>query len=235
MARRCSRPYKRLLKLREGNIAEGKIPALQIERIRFEELAQDFLDDYIINGRNSLKRAERSVKQLRRHFGGLRVIDITTPGIQRFILDRQQAGLENGSINRELSALKRMLNLGIRQTPPKVVNLPYVPKLRENNVRKGYFEHHEFIRLFHALPDYLRPVLVIGYFTGMRLGEILSLRWEQVDLAERMISLEAGTTKNNEARVIFMPESLFFILWERRRLRDAEFPECPDVCFRNGL
>ena len=172
---------------------------------------------------------------MRKHLGGLRIVEISTGRIQRYILERQRDGLEKRNINRELAALKRMFNLGFRQTPPKVVNLPGpVPMLRENNIRKGYFEHHEFIRLFRRSPRLSPTVLAIGYCTGMRLGEIMSLRWNRSTWRNEGSHSTPGPRKMTSPRVIFMPESLFVILWERKRLRDAEFPECPDVCFRNG-
>jgi hypothetical protein len=66
-----------------------------------------------------------------------------------------EEGASNSTINSELAALKRMLNLGARSTPPKVDRVPYIPMLRENNVRKGFLEHAEFITLRNALPSYL--------------------------------------------------------------------------------
>ena len=42
-----------------------------------------------------------------------------------------------------MAALKRMFNLGIQAE--KIYRKPYVPMLAENNVRKGFFEHAEFM------------------------------------------------------------------------------------------
>ena len=53
---------KRLLKRREGEISEGKLPGVYFDRVRFDELAEGFLADYRINGKRSLVRAERSVR-----------------------------------------------------------------------------------------------------------------------------------------------------------------------------
>jgi integrase len=49
--------------------------------------------------------------------------------------------------------------------------------LEERNVRKGFFEHDQFLAMRAALPEYLRPVLTFAYYTGCRRGEILALEW----------------------------------------------------------
>jgi len=51
-------------------------------------------------------------------------------------------------------------------------------------------------------PEYARNAFVAMYFTGMRIGEVLAIQWSQVDIAEREIRLEPGTTKNDEARTL---------------------------------
>ena len=56
--------------------------------------------------------------------------------------------------------------------------------LKENNVRKGFLIHDQYTLVLNALTEYLKPVLAMGYFTGMRQGEILPLRWEQVSLTD---------------------------------------------------
>ncbi|MCP3927232.1 MAG: hypothetical protein GY714_32130 [Desulfobacterales bacterium] len=69
---------------------------------------------------------------------------ITSVSISEYIGNRISIGAANASINKELSALKRMLKLGKEQTPALVDKIPVIRMLKEDNVRKGFFEHHEF-------------------------------------------------------------------------------------------
>jgi integrase len=243
---------KRLLKKREGEISQGKLPGVYFDRVRFDELAADFLIDYRINGKKSLKRAERSVEHLRQYFEGLRVTQITTARIKAYIEQRLTwtcnqcegtfladevenikdpvcprcssgdvlKGAANATVNRELSALKRMLNLGAQQTPPKVDRAPHIPMLKENNTRKGFFEHGDFLALRDALPSYLKGFVTFAYKTGWRVSEIAGLTWDRVDLGNGIVRLEVGETKNEEARTVYLDEEtneVFFRQWESRK------------------
>ena len=126
----------------------------------------------------------------------------------------------NATINRDLSALKRMLNLGFRQTPPRVERIPYIPMLRENNIRKGFFEHADFLTLRDALPDFMKGFVTFGYKTGWRFSEITNLTWERVDRKGAIVRLEPGETKNQEGRTVFMDPELQEVInkqWENRK------------------
>lgn len=199
---------KRLLKKREGEIANGGLPGIYFDRVRFDDLAEDFLADYRINQKKSTVRAERCVGHLKREFEGAKVTDITTPKIQAYIEKRLAEGAENATINRELAALKRLLNLGARQTPPKVDRVPYIPMLRENNTRKGFFEHGDFWAIRNGLPDHLLGFVTFAYKVGWRFSEISTLTWNQVDINQGIVRLEVGNTKNNEGRTVYLDNEL---------------------------
>ena len=210
---------KRLLKKREGEISQGKLPGIYFDRVTFGELAKDFLRDYRIKQRKSLVRAERSVGHLKVFFEGFKVTAITTPRIQAYIETRIESGAANATINRELAALKRMLNLGAQSTPPKVDRVPHIEMLKENNARTGFFEHGDFLALRDNLPDYLKGFVTFAFKTGWRLTETSGLTWNRVDLDEGTAWLEKGTTKNDEARIVYLDEELKEIFQRQWALR----------------
>ena len=208
------------LERREGEIAQGKMPGILFEKVTFDELAEDFLRDYRINQKKSLERAERSVNHLKRFFEGCKATQIVTSRINEYVEMRLKEEAANATINRDLSALKRMLNLGFRQTPPRLERIPYIPMLRENNVRKGFFEHADFLALRDALPDFMKGFVTFGYKTGWRFSEITNLTWERVDRKGATVRLEPGETKNQEGRTVFMDDELQEVInqqWENRK------------------
>ena len=243
---------KRLLKKREGEISDGKLPGIYFDRVLFDELARDLVIDYQFNNNKSIARIQQCISHLNKAFGGMKVMQIDTPTIKKYIQRRLEPickdcdgqfnsqdkcsicgstkikpGAKNATINRELAALKRMLNLGAKCTPPKVYRTPYIPMLKENNTRKGFFEHGEFLALRDALPDHLKGLVTFAYKVGWRSSEIRKLIWARVDRDQGIVRLEAEETKNSQARTVYLDEELqevFVKQWKSRKKRKKLIP-----------
>jgi integrase len=179
-----------------------------------DELAVMFVRDYRINSRKSLADAEtRWNRHLKPFFGGMRAVDVTSEQLARYVDKRQQGRAANATINRELAALKRMFRLGQQSTPPKVVRAPKFPKLAEDNIRKGFLEDGQYRKLIEYCPDlWFRSLVECGRTYGWRVSELLSMRVNQLDVAQRVIRLEPGTTKNRDGREVLMTDSVHKLL-----------------------
>ncbi len=225
----------RKLKEREGEIAKGQFRGLQVERTKFDDLAADLKLDYQTNRRKTLRRVGELVAHLDVAFRGCRAVEITSDRIQAYIAQRQADGAANGTINRELGALKRMFSLASKQTPPKVGQVPHIPMLKESNIRSGFFEHEDFLALRGALPDYAQVAVTLAYHSGMRMGEVCSLQWQQVNWTEGKLYLRAQDTKTETPRVLYLTGDLLRVLKAWKQRREAKWPTCPWICHRGGV
>jgi len=201
---------KRLLKKRLGEIGRGRLIGPVEEKVTFEEMAQDFLKDYEINGMRSFSAARLSVRHLRAFFGLDRALDITTDRVRGYISYRQDEGASNGSINRELAALKRMFSLAVQAG--KLSGKPYIPALEENNARQGFLDHGSFLALKKNLPDHLKDPVGFLYLSGWRVSEMRTLHWRDVDLAGKIVRLRPEISKNKNGRVLPLAGELLEII-----------------------
>lgn len=198
-------------------------------------MSKDFLNDYEINAKKSYKDAERSARSLEKYFKGRKAHSITTADIADYISVRKKDGLENSSINRELSALRRMFNLALQCG--KIIRKPHVPMLAENNIRKGFFEWEDFESVRAKLPQHLLAPMMFAYLTGWRVrSEILTLRWTNVDFRAGTVRLEPGTTKNKDGLLIYMNPLMKNLLEEelkRTKLLQRKFGRIVPLVFSN--
>src|SRR5262245_27014337 len=154
-----------------------------------------------MNRRRSLGDVERHVRlHLAPFFGRRRMAAITTADVRRYAVGRQGEGARNATINRELSVLKRAFTLAI--VSGTLASRPYVPLLREDNVRREFFEVDEFDAVRCQLSPVLADFVSFLYVTGWRWrSEAARLRWSAVSFDASEVRLEPGTTKTGEGRV----------------------------------
>ena len=120
------------------------------------------------------------------------------------------------TINRETSALSRMLRLVVQWD--WLPSVPVFPgRLRENPPRQGFFEHGEYLAVRAALPAPYQDVLDFAYYSGWRKHEILNLTWDEVDLEGGVIRLSPHRSKTGVGRVLPISLPLAEVLARRQR------------------
>ena len=191
----------RLLNTRRKEIDDRQITSADAT---VSDLLRLYLEDQRRQQRHSHKQADGYVRlHLEPAFGKIKASALTTKIIKAFIDQKQVADYANASINRWLEALRRAYTLGLKELPPLVYVAPEIEDLmldENDNVREGFLEHEQYARLRDELRDHQKLILVIGYHLGMRRGEILKLRWDQVDWDANLIRLEKKQTKGKRAR-----------------------------------
>jgi integrase len=188
----------------EVKIAKGEYLGIYEEKkVIFRQFAQEYLGYSQANKSLTSYRRDRITidRWLTSFFGDQYLFQITLADAERYKQQRLER-VDPATVNKELNCLKAMLNKavawGYLQTHP----LRGMKGLKELPGRLRYLTPDEKARLLDACasPSYLRPIVDLAMHTGMRRSEILGLRWADVDLRRRTITLTH--TKNNERRVI---------------------------------
>lgn len=230
---------ERILRVRLGELAAGKIASHR------EPACSDLFalveQDYRARGLSSLRDVETRIrKHLRPALGSTPARALNSTLLEHYTAQRRQAGAAVATINRELAVLGRGLHLGRQQG--LLDRVCSVPRLREDNVRRGFLRPSDYPRLRDSLPEYLRAWFVVAYHTGARLGELLGnstraryrppLRWTQVDFDAGYIVLPR--TKSGRSRVLPLEGEVAEVLaWQRERVQRL-FPGCEWVFPRAG-
>jgi integrase len=142
-------------------------------------------------------------------FNGRVVNSITRDTLSAFIKARRAKKAANATINNSLALLRKMFNLA--RDNEKLTTVPKFDLLPVK-ARQGFLPHEAFQKLFDAMPDRLKPLLLLLYHTGVRVGEASRIQWDSVDLNAATITLREGETKNNEARVLPLSAPLVTLL-----------------------
>jgi len=190
---------ERVLDKRRLQIAENRfLDIKKMERIKFGELA-DFYLDYSKTNKRSWTRDRTSIRTLGHFFGEKYLYEITSLLIENY-KKKRLAEVTPATVNRELACLKHMFTKAIEWDKTENNPVRKVKLLREENARLRYLTCDEIQRLCKNCADHLKPIVLMALYTGMRRGEILKLKWEDVDLDQKIIFVR--NSKNNEAREI---------------------------------
>lgn len=232
----ANRELRRLLRNLDdhgGRIVDGA-------RMTFDELADIYAERKLVepiykgetrvSGLRSWRTQRGLLGKLRAHFGKQRIQSITHSDIEAYRTKRLQTKTAYGaertitSVNRELALLRAVLNFARRSG--WLTRNPFemgetLISLADENQRDRILTPEEETCLLAACDDrraHIRPLIIAAIDTGMRFGELLRLRWSDVDFAANLIRVRKTTTKTWEGRTIGITARLrdeLQRLWER--------------------
>lgn len=197
-----------LLDKRRKEIKEGNEPeAIKIPNHFFKDLAKEYLQ--WAERQRAFVRKAYVVNQLDGEFGSYRLRQFTTKLVELFQTRKIREEKKPATINRHLATLKHMFTKAVDWNMVEEGVLKRIRKVKlheEHNRRLRYLAKEECQELIKSCNAHLKPIVVTALNTGMRKSEILSLKWDNVDLRHGFILLDV--TKNGERREVPINQTL---------------------------
>jgi excisionase family DNA binding protein len=190
------------LQARIAQAFDGRFaPLRRAEPTRFSRLAEIYLNDYAKTNKKSWRCDAYALDaHLKPYFGALRLEEITPHVVEQYRAERLRS-VRRSSTNREMALLKTMFNRAIdwglaTENPVRKIKM----FSERDNLKERILTEDEEARLLAKAAPHLRPFLVGLLNTGARRNELLTLRWENVDLERGTILLRH--TKAGRDRLI---------------------------------
>jgi integrase len=233
-------------KLREIEKTHGR--SVRAEQMTFSDLCAhmekhyiveaEYVDGRKVRGLRSLVTAQAQLNMLRDYFGYRKLRSITYADLMTFKATRLKTETRYGTqrsiatVNRELAAVRRMFNVALREG--WILRTPFTSgdsliSIADERKRERIITREEEQKLLEACDaprrQHLKPILICALDTGMRQGEIFSLRWRDVDFVNGVLNIQAFNTKTMRARQVAMTTRLQL---ELERLRETA-PDRPNT------
>lgn len=197
------------------DMIEGRyFETAKIKNTEFDAMTEKYLKEH------AHSRDSRTVKTLLTVFSGYMISQITTKFIAEYRSMRLKS-VKPATVYQELALLRRMFNVAIREwewcKDNPVSKLSF--SVGNRNARDRWLTVEEEKSLLNKAtnPFWLRSLLIVALHTGMRRGEILELKWQNVDLLKRVVRIVKS--KNGEKRTTPMSNTLFN-LFKSMNVRD---------------
>lgn len=181
-------------------------------------------------------------------YGNRIIADIILEDLKDYQIMRQKQGKAPGTVDHDIGKVKAMIYKAFDNGKVSGQILGTFKKVKKtmkkgSDVRNRILSPDEFDALMEHAKGHTRQIIAMGYYTGMRKGEILALTWNKVDMQNRLIKLEEEDTKDKEARKIPICRELYKMLQSMpNRLKEYDkdnhvfqFNGKPIKDIRNGL
>jgi len=166
-----------------------------------------------------------------KYFQGRRFCDVTVKEIETYRDARlseitKRGSRRNGnSVVREMAMLSRVFELAIKkgyceENPVRKADWPHRPNRRERFISDE--EERKILEILTGRYEKLRPLFILALYSGMRRGELFSLRWSDVDFKNANLTIRAETTKTGKGRNIPLIEPAKSVMAALKKSLDGE-------------
>lgn len=220
---------RRVYEKRKTALREDRyFPPDRARRVLVREIVEDYRKWSEVSGR-VITDCRPAWNRLLERFGDVSAEALKPTEIEEWALELSK-DLSASSVNHHLALLSASYNRAQKYGTVSVNPMHVVARLKANNVRVRCLSETEEARLLDALPEWLRSLVVVALRTGMRKGELLALRWNDLEFATSTIVVREA--KSGEGRRLPMSNEarqVLRALWEKRHnvvaLRDRSADE----------
>ena len=197
---------------------------LGFKKVRFDVLCSEYQQQHL----PLLKPGTRynylqHITALKAYFTDRYIDEVRKSHIAEFVAQKKRDGLKPPTIRRYLATLSSLFSFAGRsgwlvQNPVAQFDKRSLP---ESPPRTRFLSREEYRRLIAAAEPHLKPIVEMAVQTGLRSGELLGLRWDQLDLDRREIQLVV--TKSNQPRVVPLSDRAVAIFVASPRIAESPF------------
>ncbi len=228
------RNAEKALKARQGEVVQGRYRLQRkVTTPSFEAFVVEYMEFSKTHKSPRSSAADQTrLFHLKPFFGRYRLDQITSFLIEKYLHERRQSisrrGIPpaNGTINRELEMLKHMFNKAIDWGKAERNPVRGIRFLKEPPPIQRILTEEEEQQLLQASAPHLRIAILLATNAGLRLGEVLALRWRDIDLVNDRLTIEHG--KGDKCRQVEINSNLRLALWDYRKNCKTEFLFCSD-------
>jgi integrase len=203
---------KRWAQSTEAGIREGRyFKTAEVKRHTLADLVDRYINEVLPTRPKNASNTKQHLNWWKTKLGSYALSEVTPALIVKYRNDllatttRRGTKMANGTVVRYMASLSHAFSIAVKDwqwiddSPLRKVTKPKEPRGRERFLSDD--ERKALLQACQASTSrFLYTVVVLALSTGMRRGEIMSLRWSQIDLANGRILLFA--TKNDTSRAI---------------------------------
>jgi integrase len=204
-----------------ADILRGEFRIKKQAKVRFDVYSERYMKEYSIPKKRSWRRDKASLVSLRPFFGSISMGKINRFLIEQYQAKRTEGGLKPGTVNRETALLSHIFTRAVEEGIVQNNPVRLVKPLKVNTIMNRFLSSEEIARLLDASSDEFRPVVFTAVNTGMREGELLALKWANVDLTKGVIRVTQ--TKSGKDRWIPINDHLREVLAGLKGASSSEY------------